>query len=90
MKVLINKELRNIFLSSHKNHNHSLNFFLNSIDLNTCSKCMKLVKQFELLGNRVEVEIDDSNIKIIKKIFCNTENAFIEQLLWIAIFLPEV
>ena len=90
MKVLISEGLRNAFLSSHKNHNYSLSFLLNSIDLETCPKCMKLIKAFDLSGNRVEVEIDDSNVKVIQSVFGNTENALIEQLLWVSILLPEV
>ena len=90
MKVLISEGLQNAFLSSHKNYNYSLNFLLSSIDLNTCPECMKLIKVFELSGNRVEVEIDDSNAKAIQSVFGNTENALIELLLWTSILLPEI
>jgi len=84
MKVLISKDLQSVIISSGKNINYSMNFFLDSLDLDTCLESMKLVKEFELTGNRVEVEIDDSNVKTIQRVFGNTENALIEQLLWIS------
>ena len=90
LKVTISEELKNVFLSSRKNYNYSLNFLLSSIDLKTCPECMKLIKVFDLSGNRIEVEIDDNNIKTIKSFFGNTENALIEQLLWISILFPEI
>ena len=90
MKVLISEKLHNAFLSSKKNHNYSLNFLLSSIDLNTCPDCMKLLKEFELLGSRIEVEVDDSNLKLIQSIFGSTDNNLIEQLLWISILFPEI
>ena len=90
MKILISERLQNLFLLSHKNLNYSLNFLLSSIDLDTCPACVKLVKEFVLLGNRVEVEIDDSNVQAMQRIFGNIENTLVEQLLWISILFPEI
>ena len=90
MEVRISENLHNLFISSCKNCDYSLSFLLNSIDPNTCPECMKLVREFTLLGKEVEIEINDNNINTIQRIFGNKENALIEQLLWISILLPEI
>ena len=90
MKALVSTALCKSFISNHKNHNYSLNLLLNSMDLDTCYECLKLVEEFRLSGDRVEVEIDENNEKAIKDIFGTTENSLIEQLLWISILFPEI
>ena len=90
MKVLISAALQRAFQENHKNLNYSLSFLLNSMDLDTCSECLKLVEEFRLAGDRVEVVIDEDNVKNIKSIFEITENSLIEQLLWVSILFPEI
>lgn len=90
MKVFVSKNLNRAFSSAHKNLNYTLDFLLSSVDLDTCAECLKLIEQFKLSGDRVEVEIDESNIKTIKKIFGSTDISIIEQLLWVSILFPEI
>ena len=90
MKVLISDSLKKVFLSSHKNFNYSLDFILSSLDLDTCSNGINLIDEFKLCGDKVEIEIDDSNIKIISKIFGNSESPLIEKLLWVSVMFPEI
>ncbi len=90
MKVLISDNLKKIFLLSHKNPNYSLDFILSSLDLDTCSNSIMLIDEFKLCGDKVELEIDDSNIKRIRKIFGNSESQLIEKLLWVSVMFPEI
>lgn len=92
MKVKISSELKNLYTKGHKNYNYCLNFLLSSLDLSVCSKAMELIKVFELQGEKVEVDIDDSIIDKFNRIFESDIDYqdYIEKLLWIAIFFPEV
>jgi hypothetical protein len=90
MKVEISEKLNNVYNASHKNYNYALNFLLSSMDLDTCAESLKLVEEFKLLGNRVSIEIDESNIMTIQSVFGNTDNTLIEQLLLVSVLFPEI
>lgn len=90
MKVFISESLNRAFFSAHKNLNYSLDFLLSSVDLDICAECLKLIEQFKLSGGCVEVEIDEGNLKAIRKIFGSTKSSIIEQLLWVSILFPEI
>lgn len=90
MKAQISSDLLNIIQASHKNLNYSLNFLLSSIDSDTCAKCMHLVEEFKLSGDRTGVEIDNASIEIIQQVFHKVDNDIIERLLWVSMLFPEI
>jgi hypothetical protein len=90
MKIQISEKLNSAYIAAHKNHNYALNFLLSSIDSDTCAECFKLIGEFKLLGDRIAVEIDESNLTTIQGLFENADNDLIEQLLWVAILFPEI
>lgn len=90
MTARVSQRLQKAYASSKKNANYQLDFLLNSMDLDTCRDCIKLVEEFKLLGEVQELTIDDSNVKRIEKVFGSCEDSLIEQFLWIALMFPEI
>ena len=90
MTAQISQRLMAAYAASKKNPNYQLDFLLNSIDLDTCNACVKLVEEFKLLGDAQMVTVDDSNAKRIQKLFGCCDNGLIEQLLWVALMFPEI
>lgn len=86
----ISKRLINVYSASKKNVNYQLDFLLNSLDMDTCDACMKLVEEFKLIGETQEIAIDESNVKRIQRVFGSCNNSLIEQLLWVALMFPEI
>lgn len=90
MTAQISKRLISAYSTCKKSVNYQLDFLLNSLDMDTCNASMKLVEEFKLLGEAQEIVIDESNVKRIQKTFGSCNNSLIEQLLWIALMLPEI
>ena len=90
MKARISQRLQKAYTASKKNANYQLDFLLNSMDLDTCRDCIKLVEEFKLLGDVQELALDESNVKRIEKVFGRCEDSLIEQLLWVALMFPEI
>lgn len=92
MKILVCKALIDTYKESGKNHNYCLSTILDSLDCDALGPSMKLVDSFDLVGEKIEVEIDDNNIKTINKLVGKTDNfgMLIEQLLCLALLFPEI
>ena len=90
MKVSVSNSLLDLYKKSKKNYNYALSFFLNSLDLEVCSKAMLLVENFKISGDKQIIEIDASNVSIITSIFGDIDDDVVERLMWMAIMLPEI
>lgn len=90
MKYYISNELVNLYKNSGKNLNYSLDYILSSLDSNVCKKAIELVAEVNIRGEKVAVDIDETNICEIKAIFNSNDNSLVEKLLWIAILFPEI
>ncbi len=90
MKVSVSTTLLDLYKQSKKNYNYALAFFLNSLDLEVCSKAMVLVENFKISGDKQIIEIDAPNVSIITSIFGDADDNVVERLMWMAIMLPEI
>lgn len=90
MKFNICKKLNDLYKESNKNINYSLEFLLNSIDLNAVENAIKIIEEFKLTGGTVEVVIDENNIQLLRKYFNFIDDTLIERLLWVSILFPEI
>lgn len=90
MKVSVSTALIEQYKSSKKNYNYMLDFFLNSLDLTVCAKTMNLLENFQLAGEKQQIEIDSTNISAIKSAFGKVHDGLIECLIWMAVMLPEI
>lgn len=86
----INLRLLKAYTDSKKNPNYQLDFLLNSIDMDSCNACLKLVEELKLLGDAQSFTLDENNARRIQTIFGCCDNSLIEQLLWVALMFPEV
>ena len=90
MKVSVSNSLLDLYKQSKKNYNYALDFFLDSLDLEVCSKAMLLVENFKISGDKQIIEIDASNVSLINSIFGDADGNVVERLMWMAIMLPEI
>lgn len=88
MKIKIDKDVIGIYKKTSKNINSSLEFLLNSIDIDSClSLINKLKVNFE---ETVVIEIDENNIELAKKIYGNIDENLLSVLVVIAAYFPEI
>lgn len=90
MKVQINDKLLDLYKTANKNINYSLGSILASLDVDTCKSTIEIVEELKLLGNRVEIEIDEDNINVINNLFEHCDASTVEKLLWVALLFPEI
>ena len=86
----INLRLLKAYTDSKKTPNYQLDFLLNSIDMDSCNACLKLVEELKLLGDAQSFTLDENKARRIQTIFGCCDNSLIEQLLWVALMFPEV
>ncbi len=92
MKISISFSLNEIYKKQHKNYDYSIASVLDNLDPDSFINCFEIVKEFELEGNKCEINIGD---EVAKRISDDLELPFIdgrtvELLLWMGAILPEV
>ncbi len=90
MKIKVSDKLQTLYKTQNKTPNYALKFLLNSIEPDCCSECIGLIEEFQLLGAKTEIEVNDSNIQQIKELFGKADSNTVEQLLWVALLFPEI
>lgn len=90
MNIEIGESLHTLYSSANKTPNYALSYLLSSIDIDNCSQCFSVIEEFHIIGKRVSISIDNSNVSTINDIFGNAEPHLIELLLWVAVLFPEI
>lgn len=90
MKVLVDEKIVLMFKNTEKNVNYMLDYLLSSIDSHNCKDYFKIIEDIKLDNKKLEVEINDTNIKYIESLFEKCDDKLIECLLWVSVLFQEV
>lgn len=92
MTFSVSTQLLEIFEGCHKNCDMALMTLLDSLDNNTYQGAFSSIDSFSLAGEKTEITIGVAVIKQIKQAFQyeTISDQLINELLWIAVLLPEV
>ena len=90
MRVKISKELKQLYDTSKKEPEYSLQFIADSMDPDCCAAV--LVQKFSISDDVCEIAISDHLVEVLKQELNLGEisNMLLEALLWVAILFPEV
>lgn len=92
MKLIVSKKLNDLYNKQHKNFDYAVASALDNFDPDSFVTCFKIIKGFELDGEKCEINIGD---ELAERIVTDLEMDSLdgktaEILLWIGAVLPEV
>lgn len=92
MKTMISKKLKAVYKEQHKNYDYAITSILDNFDPECYLACINLIKNFELDGEKSDVNIGDKLTKrIAEDLSLDTvDDRTIELLLWVGALFPEV
>ena len=92
MIVKVSANLLNIYKENRRNYDIALITLLDSFDNATFQRAFSEIGTFTLLGQKTEITIGASATEQIKQAFQYEEisEKLINELLWIAVLLPEI
>lgn len=92
MIVKVSANLLNIYKENRRNYDMALMTLLDSFDNATFQRAFSEIGTFTLLGQKTEITIGASATEQIKQAFQCEEisEKLINELLWIAVLLPEI
>lgn len=92
MVVKVSANLLNIYKENRRNYDMALMTLLDSFDNATFQRAFSEIDTFTLLGQKTEITIGASATEQIKQAFQCEEisEELINELLWIAVLLPEI
>lgn len=92
MIVKVSANLLNIYKENRRNYDIALMTLLDSFDNATFQRAFSEIGTFTLLGQKTEITIGASVTEQIKQAFQCEEisEKLINELLWIAVLLPEI
>ena len=92
MRVKISKELKQLYDTSKKEPEYSLQFIADSMDPDCCAAAAVLVQKFSISDDVCEIAISDHLVEVLKQELNlgAISNMLLEALLWVAILFPEV
>lgn len=90
VKFNVSKEIIKIYRKHNKSEDYSLDFLLSSLDPECCAEAFALFDSLNIKGEKVEIDINESNLLEIKSLFSIIDNKLMEKLLFTAVLFPEI
>lgn len=92
MNVTISKKIFDLYKKQHKNFDYAVNSALDNLDPDAFVTCFGAVKQFELAGEKCQIELGkDVSARILSDLeITSLDNKTAELLIWLGGILPEV
>lgn len=91
-EVIVSKRLVDLYREQHKNYDYAISSALDSLDPESYIEAFKIIDQFKLKGETIDIKIGTTVAEKIKKDLEveELESVTVEILLWIGAILPEV